>query len=323
MKLALAKQYFRGLIKQNHLSHAYLLTGEGHQTKAKLTQAIIQDLACPNKDESGQACLSCSICQKVERGQFVDHYVVKPDGRSIKVEQIRQLKHWLTTSPMEANFKIASIEQADLLSASAANALLLFLEEPGENVYLFLLANQSDELLPTIRSRTQELRVDPISMEEIVQQMVSQGLSKEHAVLMTCFSAANRQLLLADYQEETFSRYIQALDQFLIYLLAGKPRSFVWVQQGLKEFLNFKFAVCGVDYLMAVAGALLLDSYLDKTDYLKGHFQSRWEEFKQIDEKKVFDFEQSLLKCKEFLMANVTPQLAYEQLALDNQIKKS
>ena len=74
---------------------------------------------------------------------------------------------------------------------------------------------------------------------------------------------------------------------------------------------------------MAVAGALLLDSYLDKTDYLKGHFQSRWEEFKQIDEKKVFDFEQSLLKCKEFLMANVTPQLAYEQLALDNQIKKS
>lgn len=87
--------------------------------------------------------------------------------RSITVDQIRGLQQSLTTRPGLSNRRAIIIDAADDLERGGANALLKSLEEPPVGTFFFLVSHASDRLLPTIRSRCQILRFDPLPDSEM------------------------------------------------------------------------------------------------------------------------------------------------------------
>jgi DNA polymerase-3 subunit delta' len=83
--------------------------------------------------------------------------------RSISIDQIRNLQASLTTKPGLADKRVIIIDAADDLERNGANALLKSLEEPPVGTYFLLISHASDRLLPTLRSRCQILRFDPLN----------------------------------------------------------------------------------------------------------------------------------------------------------------
>lgn len=95
---------------------------------------------------------------------------IAPDAelrRNISIEQIRDLQRKLTTRPGLSQKRVVIIDAADDLERGGANALLKSLEEPPAGTYFFLISHASDRLLPTIRSRCQLLRFDPLGRTEM------------------------------------------------------------------------------------------------------------------------------------------------------------
>ncbi len=82
--------------------------------------------------------------------------------RSISVEQIRALQSALNSRPGMSDKRAVIIDSADDMERGGANALLKSLEEPPVGTYFLLVSHASDRLLPTIRSRCQMLRFDPL-----------------------------------------------------------------------------------------------------------------------------------------------------------------
>ncbi len=91
--------------------------------------------------------------------------------RSITVEQIRELQQALTTRPSMGPRRAVIIDAADDLERGGANALLKSLEEPPIGTFFLLISHTSDRLLPTIRSRCQLLRFDPLNDDQMRQAL--------------------------------------------------------------------------------------------------------------------------------------------------------
>jgi DNA polymerase III subunit delta' len=93
--------------------------------------------------------------------------------RSISIEQIRELQHALTTRPSMGPKRAVIIDAADDLERGGANALLKSLEEPPVGTFFLLISHASDRLLPTIRSRCQILRFDPLDEAQMREALAS------------------------------------------------------------------------------------------------------------------------------------------------------
>lgn len=118
--------------------------------------------------------------------------------RSISVDQIRTLQGQLTTRPGIGDKRAIIINSADDLERNAANALLKSLEEPSQGTHFFLISHASDRLLPTIRSRCQILRFEPLTeleMREALKQALPDVSGLDLASLVAAGAGAPGQAM--------------------------------------------------------------------------------------------------------------------------------
>lgn len=88
-------------------------------------------------------------------------------ARNIKVDQVRALQPLFQNQASISEYRVVVIDAADDLERAGANAILKNLEEPPRNTIFFLISHMPDRLLPTIRSRCQMLRFDPLSDDDM------------------------------------------------------------------------------------------------------------------------------------------------------------
>jgi DNA polymerase-3 subunit delta' len=98
---------------------------------------------------------------------------------NISKEESRQIIRHLSLKPFEARYKVMLIWLPEYMNASAANALLKILEEPSENTVFLLVANDEKKILSTIRSRTQVIRIQPFSDDEIMNLLINNHFIEE------------------------------------------------------------------------------------------------------------------------------------------------
>lgn len=90
-----------------------------------------------------------------------DFILIEPQEKEIQIAQIRSLIQGLSLKPYIADFKIAVLNKAHLMTPESQNCFLKFLEEPTDKTYLILITEYPAMLLPTILSRVQKLRFFP------------------------------------------------------------------------------------------------------------------------------------------------------------------
>ncbi|UUX33144.1 hypothetical protein [Fundicoccus culcitae] len=312
------KQHVNELIASNQLAHAYAFTGEAFDQKVAVTTYLVQGLACPHFDEEGQPCQACSFCERISKQQYTDLFVLEPDGQTTRVDQIRQLKDWLSKSPVESDFKVAVISRAETMNPSAANALLKFLEEPLDNIYIILYTNAIDLLLPTIQSRVQVWHFAKAENEERLNRLLEANIRPRHAHIIVQLATDALDRWIEGYQEESFDQWIKGLNYFYQMLIERQPQAFIVVQTHLKSFLSNQQAQDGLDYLMLLNHHLLKKQTTAHADeartayaWLDDLIQS-----KQPSTQSVLELNQALLTAKQQVMANVSGQLAYEGIAV-------
>ena len=151
--------------------HAYLLAGPSGSGVAEAARCFAAALVCP---EGG--CGTCSSCRRVLRGSHPDVVEVEPAGTFIVVDQIEEVVREAFTSPFEATRKVIVLAESDRLNEPAANKLLKTLEEPGDRTHLVLLTDSPDDLLPTVRSRTQRVDFAALSEATVRDTLVAEGI---------------------------------------------------------------------------------------------------------------------------------------------------
>jgi DNA polymerase-3 subunit delta' len=168
----------------DHVAHgqerqAYLLTGPQGVGKRTLALRFAQSLNCLNSKVPGKPCGKCSSCKKFDTMQHPDLTIVEAEqqGGILRIDQVREMQHRLSLAPYEAKYRIALLLRIEEANINTANALLKTLEEPPQQVVVLLTANSAENLLPTIVSRCEVIRLRVLSVDE-----TSKGLQQKKGV---------------------------------------------------------------------------------------------------------------------------------------------
>ena len=160
------------------MTHAWLFTGPPGSGRSNTALAFAAALLCP---ESG--CNNCINCATALKGTHADVELVRTEGLSIKIDEVRELITRASWTPSVAQYRVVIIEDADRLTESAANALLKAIEEPGLRTVWLLCAPTLTDVLPTIRSRTRNVTLRTPSVDVVTALLRSEGYLQEVAEL--------------------------------------------------------------------------------------------------------------------------------------------
>ena len=154
-------------LAKKHISHFYLISGprgSGKHTLAKLLSAAI---LC---EGSRKPCGVCPHCRKLASGNHPDFITVEdPEHKNVAVKIVRQVREDMFIRPNEADHKIYLFPQE--LGLEGQNALLKILEEPPAYGVFLLLTDNPDKLLPTVRSRCTELKMQAVPEKALREQL--------------------------------------------------------------------------------------------------------------------------------------------------------
>ena len=238
-------QYIQTAVEQNKLSHAYILNGERGSGKKMLAQLFAMTLQC----ESGKTdpCGECKSCIQAKNANQPDIITVRHEKpATISVDDIReQLNGDIMIKPYSSPYKIYIIPEADIMSVQAQNALLKTLEEPPEYAVIFLLTENADSLLPTIRSRCVMLKLRNIKDKLVKKYLMEQLQVPDYqALVCAAFAQGNigRAIMLA--KSEHFNELKEEAIQLLKYLDEMELHEIV---SAIKEINKYKLEV--TDYL--------------------------------------------------------------------------
>ena len=172
------------------LRHAYLFAGPPGLGRRTLALRFALALNCPTPLEAGIPCGKCRDCKQIESMHHADLAVVQADseGGTLKVDQIRESRRTLTLKPYQAKYRVALFLRFQEANDNAANALLKTLEEAPSYAILILTADNPEQLLPTIVSRCEVLRLRPLRVEAVQKELENRGLETGQAKLLAHIS---------------------------------------------------------------------------------------------------------------------------------------
>jgi len=176
--------------------HAYLFCGPPGLGRRTLALRLAQALNCTKTSAPGIPCGVCRDCKQIEEMRHPDMNVIQAvdeDGASkengtLKVDQVRAVQHSLSLRPYQAKYRVALFLRFQEANDNAANALLKTLEEAPAHAILLLTADTPEQLLPTIISRCEVLRLRALPISAIESDLLDRGVDEERARLLAHIS---------------------------------------------------------------------------------------------------------------------------------------
>lgn len=154
--------------ESQEMTHAWIFTGPPGSGRSSAAIAFAQALVCK---ENG--CGICNECITAKSGAHPDIEILKSEGLSIKIDEIRELLTRTAWAPSMGGWRVVVMEDADRLTESAANALLKAIEEPGLRTVWLLCAPTLHDILPTIRSRCRHIQLHTPSNSDVAEFLIS------------------------------------------------------------------------------------------------------------------------------------------------------
>ncbi|MGY4691905.1 DNA polymerase III subunit delta' [Salibacterium sp. K-3] len=305
-------------MEKDRLAHAYIFEGMRGSGKKSTAWLTAQSLFCPHR-ENAAPCGTCRECRRIENGNHPDIIVIEPDGASIKKAQVEALQKELTYKGMETSFKIYIINDADRMTAGAANSLLKFLEEPESPILALLLTENVHFMLDTILSRAQKLSFAPPAPDKRSRLYREEGASETAAPLLARLPDETA----AGYQQEGTDWIVQgrALVIQLVEEVHSRPHQVLLTLQEkwLTHFKDREELDIGLDLLLFWYRDLLTVKHGGEDLAYPDQRETMEKQGLQMTETDIARILQLILDAKRKLRANVNAQLLMEHLLLHIQ----
>ncbi|NEX21127.1 DNA polymerase III subunit delta' [Thiorhodococcus mannitoliphagus] len=306
----------QGARQAGRLAHGLLFSGARGVGKRHLIECLAQSLLCRSPGPEGIACGQCADCALLAAGNHPDLIRVGPDPESksgeIAIGVVRLFAERESLTPSRAAWKVALIDPADRLNASAANALLKTLEEPAGQTILCLVGERMGDLPATIRSRCLQLKVPAPAEDAALDWLRSQAPRDDWPLRLRLAHGAPLRALDA-YDDALMEQRRQRLKGFL-GLAAGEldpiAEAAAWNKLGVTLMLEWLASwICDVLRLMVHGEAVRLDSP-DQTSAFAALAQ-------RIDPAAGHRLLKRVLEGRTLAQNNVNHQLLLESLAID------
>lgn len=229
----LVKEFLRRAIASGRLAHALAFIGPAGVGKATLARVLAQALLC--RAEGERPCGECGACRRVAKGVHPDVHWVEPEGGSVRIEQVRNLQAALALKAFEGPVKFAAIDGADRMTPEAQNCLLKVLEEPPGETVITLVAESGAALLPTIRSRCQVLRFQPLPAGDVAALLAARGVDPERARVIAAVTEGRPGAALAAVESDLLELRDRVAGWVESLLPPDGPRGVIHIGQSLEE----------------------------------------------------------------------------------------
>lgn len=182
------KEYLKKCIIDKNYSHSYMFFGPEGVGKKLFAKSFSEQILCLDINKNCEKYTQtenekkCDSCIKFDSGNHPDFEMIEPDGKSIKIDQIRSLQQDMANKPIISKNKIFIINDADTMTEESQNCLLKTLEEPPKYGIIFLIVSNESKILPTIKSRCVTLKFNKIEKEEMKKSFPD--LSEEQIELL-------------------------------------------------------------------------------------------------------------------------------------------
>lgn len=197
------------------LSHCYLLEGPAGAGKKTLAKIMAAAMECESTLAGEQPCGVCPACKKVLGQGHPDVITVDSDTATVPIRLIREMQTDAYIRPNEGKRKIYLIPRAHTMQRPAQNALLKLLEEPPAYCSFLLMAESSEQLLPTVRSRAVTLTLFPLSDGELRTALKERAPDADPEILSAAAEESQgylgQALSLLENPEQPFARETAAL----------------------------------------------------------------------------------------------------------------
>ena len=245
------------------LPHALLVHGREGVGQFELAMAFAQFLLCEQPAPGGRACGRCSACNWFGQSNHPDFRLLQPermaadeDGDAadskkksdqIRIEQVRDLQRFLAVGTHRGGLRVIVLHPADAMNVSTQNAVLKSLEEPPPGTLFLLVTSFPHRLLPTIRSRCQNIAVAIPDRELAVRWLEEQSIENPESLLAFAGGAPLAAMRLSE-SEPVRRRLIAQLsdprfDPVAVteHCLGAEPGEVVaWLQRWVYDLLSLR-----------------------------------------------------------------------------------
>ena len=290
-------------------SHAFLLETNNLESCYKDLIHMIKVLNCKNCTID-----DCNVCHTIDVGTNPDIITVKPVKKEIGVEPINNIIKVFSTQPLISQYSMYIIYEADLLSISAANTILKFLEEPEEGIVGFFITSRLSSMLPTITSRCELINIrygnnsvlDLLNISE-EEYMVYYNIAK-HLISVLNYKTNYERL----YKSNDITKYereeiIKQLCEAMKKMHSNVGEYYDWSDYNKERFNKLfdeaknqeLFNEDEIEILNKVYS--LFDKYLVSNEVVLVHNDIHFDNiFINNDKIKIIDFERSMYAPKDF-----------------------
>jgi DNA polymerase-3 subunit delta' len=195
-------------------AHALLLHGAAGDGLFECATTLVNAWLCEALD-GPRPCGHCGACRLLAGGLHPDLHLLMPEAlrhqlglagaeageggdgeggakgkrkpsRQIRIDDVRAAIDWVATTSSRGRAKVVLVHPAEAMNLQSANALLKTLEEPPRGARLLLTAAEPAQLLPTVRSRCQVVRLAPPDAATARDWLQAQGLAQPEVLLAAC-----------------------------------------------------------------------------------------------------------------------------------------
>ncbi len=305
-------------IKEGRISHAQLFLGPQGSGSLALAAAYAQFISCTNKQEN-DSCSQCSSCIKYNklihpdlhfvypvalskdirvstdvakewRGAFIDNpYITlfnwfelqEAENKQaiIGSEESGEILRKLSLTTYESEYKIMIIWQADKMNAAAANKLLKILEEPPDKTLFLLVCESEDQLLRTIISRTQLIKIPKINESDLINALMERdGLSIDAAESIAHLADGNySEALMLINENVNATQNLASFQKLMRASLKFNPKEVLsWIddvsatgRERQKNFLKYALHIMRESLMMNYADESLVKLGTNEQDFVK------------------------------------------------------
>ena len=306
-------------LKENKIFPSYIFMGADGVGKKYTAVEFAKAINCLNLSNDFEVCEKCSSCNKINKLCSPDLKIIEPIKGSIRIEQIRELRHEINLKPFENRKKIYIIDHAEAMTLEASNCLLKTIEEPPDYAIIILICINLDSILPTIVSRCQLIKFRLISYMKIMETVLSNkvNIEKDKVKLISKLAQGSIGKALKLISDKEYFKRREKILNYLTLILPGKYNGnlFTNMEQILTEMNKTEETLDIILFWyhdILLVKELRIQEYIINIDKLK----IIKEKSKVYSREMLIDILDYIEQIQEFMKKNINKHLILERLYL-------